>query len=391
MDRRTLRLIACGTTVIAVAFGLARYGYGLLLPEIRESFSASNATLGLIATGGYVAYLIGNVAAAPLAGARGPRVTVVAGGVVGVAGMALLAVASDAVGLAIGIALSGLSGGLVYPPLGDVIAKRVAPERGSRALAIVSSGTGWGVALSVPVAIAAGADWRVAWLVFAAVGAVVTVWSAFALRTPRGTTGSDPDVARVRLSLSWFLCPRAGPLLLGAFVVGTGASVYWTFGADFVAAGSLPGTAGPMLLACVGVASVMGSGAGDLVERLGGRFALRSTAVLLAASFVVLVAGRESWVLVLVSGIAFGAGYNLVLAVQAIWCTRVFAERPSAGLAGMMFTLGIGQIIGPVIAGGVADSLGTETAFVGGALVVGTAMLTLPREEIGTASAAARA
>src|SRR5690349_14706946 len=147
MDRATLRLIACGASVIAVAFGLARYGYGLLLPEIRGSFGVSNAGLGLIATGGHLTYLAATAAAAPLVHARGPRTVVIAGGSVGVAGMLVVGVAASPAVLAAGVALAGLSGGLVYPPLGDVIAQRVTPERRSRALAIVSAGTGWGVAL----------------------------------------------------------------------------------------------------------------------------------------------------------------------------------------------------------------------------------------------------
>jgi predicted MFS family arabinose efflux permease len=85
----------------------------------------------------------------------------------------------------------------------------------------------------------------------------------------------------------------------------------------------------------------------------------------------------------------FGATYNLLLAVQAIWSARVFASRPATGLAAMLFMLGIGQIVGPLLAGVLADGVGLEAAFlVGGALILGCALLP-PREELRTAVASA--
>ncbi|HLT60041.1 MAG TPA: YbfB/YjiJ family MFS transporter, partial [Microlunatus sp.] len=51
-----------GAAMIAVTFGLARYGYGLLLPDMRDELSLSSGAAGLIASGTYAAYLIANLA-----------------------------------------------------------------------------------------------------------------------------------------------------------------------------------------------------------------------------------------------------------------------------------------------------------------------------------------
>ena len=56
--------MAAGIAVIAVTYGLARYGYGLYLPEFRAAFALSPTTSGAIAAGGYAGYC----AAALLAG-----------------------------------------------------------------------------------------------------------------------------------------------------------------------------------------------------------------------------------------------------------------------------------------------------------------------------------
>jgi hypothetical protein len=48
---RARQLVAAGLLAIAVAFGFARYGYGLFVPEFRNAFSLSAEALGFIAAG----------------------------------------------------------------------------------------------------------------------------------------------------------------------------------------------------------------------------------------------------------------------------------------------------------------------------------------------------
>ena len=41
--------------IVGVSFGMARYGYGLLLPDVRKDYGLGPVLLGAIATGSYVA------------------------------------------------------------------------------------------------------------------------------------------------------------------------------------------------------------------------------------------------------------------------------------------------------------------------------------------------
>jgi predicted MFS family arabinose efflux permease len=376
-----IRLIAAGIAMVGTTFGLARYGYGLLLPDIRRSFGLTSAELGLIATGSYVAYLLSSAAMTLLGGRVALRTPVVAGGVAAVGGMAVIAIARSPYVLAVGVLVAGASAALAYPPFSGAVADRLPRKLQGRALSMISSGTGWGVALAVPIALLVNPPWRSAWWTFAAVAAAATVFAGVVLRPRR----RDHDSARQRalppLSWSWFVCPRSGPLLVGAFLVGAGASVYWTFAADFASTG-VGHDAGAVLLGVVGVSSVLGSFAGDVLERVGGRRALRWSAAALAGAMCVLAAWHGSWLGVVLSAAAFGATYNVLLAVQVIWSGRVFAQRPATGLAAMLFMLGLGQIVGPVLAGLLADGAGLPAAFfAGGASIALTALLP-PREEL---------
>jgi predicted MFS family arabinose efflux permease len=383
---KQIRLTVAGIAMVGTTFGLARYGYGLLLPDIRRSFGLSRAELGVIATGSYVAYLLSTAAMTLLGGRVAPRAPVVVGGVAAVGGMALIAIARSPYVLALGVLVAGASAALAYPPFSEAVAARLPRGVQGRALSMISSGTGWGVALAVPIALLAGADWRSAWWTFAAIGVVATLFAAAALRRERAAAdGAERPLPP--LSWSWFLCPRSGPLLVGAFLVGAGASVYWTFAADFASTG-VGHDAGLVLLGVVGVSSVLGSFAGDLLERVGGRRALRWSAAALAGAMCVLASWHDSWVGVVVSAAAFGSTYNLLLAVQAIWSGRVFAQRPATGLAAVLFMLGLGQIAGPALAGLLADGIGLPAAFFAGGTAIALAALLPPREELRAVAAA---
>ncbi|HVI18462.1 MAG TPA: MFS transporter, partial [Gaiellales bacterium] len=238
-----------------------------------------------------------------------------------------------------------------------------------------------------PIALAAGSRWHLAWAVFAGLAVLATAFAAFALGGGRRHRSERRAVPA--LSWSWFVCPRSGPLLMGALLVGVGSSVYWTFGADFVSGGPLHGSAGPVLLAVVGLASILGSFGGDFLQRVGGRRALQLSAVGLALSLGSLAVLHDSWWVVL-SAAAFGTAYNLILAVQAIWSTQVFASRPSTGLAAVLFMLGVGQLVGPPLAGLLADGVGLQAAFWGGGVLIALVSVLSPREELRHAGAERR-
>ena len=379
-----LRLVSAGAACIAVTFGLARYGYGLMLPDLRAALDLDSATLGVIGSGSFAAYLLATASSGLLAARVGARRLVVAGGALAAAGMAIVASAQSGAALAAGIVVAGASSGLVFPPFADAVQQRLPAERRPRALAIISSGTGWGVLVSVPIALAAGADWRLAWVAFAVLALVATLWAAVALR---GTTASTPEAVD-RLRPSWFVCPRSGPLLAGAFLIGLGSSVYWTFAVDLVAQeGGVAPSAARLVLALVGAASLVGGVSGELVERLGARATFIAGSLALTASLALIAAAPGAWVAVVPSAILFGAAYNVLLAVDAIWSARVYAGRPATGLAAVMFTLAVGLLLGPAGAGAMAASAGLPAAFFAGAAVVAVIMLLTPAEDLAVSSA----
>ena len=375
-----LALASAGIGVIAMSFGMARYGFGLLAPDIRASFGLTSGALGLLAAASYIAYLAATVTAGVLSAHLGARAIVGAGGACAIAGMTLAGLAQSPTALFAGLLVAGASAGLVFPPFSDIVAHRFPGSQSGRILSAISSGTGWGVALAAPVALLAGADWRLAWLLFAMIAAAATAWALVVLPGRGEAGGPAGDVV---LRPSWFVCPRSGPLLLGGLLVGLASSVFWTFSVDhLVTDGGLSTTHSRIFLAVVGVASVGGSLGGDAVRRLGGRATFVLALAVEAAALLLLGLAPAHAGVPVVAAVMFGAAYNVVVAVQVIWSGRVYSARPSAGLAATVAMNALGLLLGPPLLGAVADQTGFGAVFAAaGLLLLATAALA-PREPL---------
>jgi predicted MFS family arabinose efflux permease len=377
---RPVALASAGIGVVAVTFGMARYGFGLLAPDIRTDFGLSSAALGLLAAASYVAYLATSVTAGALSARLGARPIVGAGGACAVAGMTLAGLAGSPPVLFAALLVAGASAGLVLPPFSDVVARRLPAGLRGRVLSAISSGTGWGVALAAPVALLAGADWRAAWLLFALIAAAATSWALVVL-PHREASGDSPGV--LLPSLRWFVCPRSGPLLGAALVVGLASSVVWTFAVDHLATdGGLSSTQSRIFLGVVGVASVGGTVAGDAVRFFGGRATFILAVVMEAAAVLVLGLAPAHVGAALAAAVLFGASYNLVAAVQVIWSGYVFGDRPSAGLAAVAGLNALGLLVGPPIFGVLGDVTGFATVFAAGAVLLLASAVLAPRERL---------
>ena len=366
-----LRTVLPGTAMIAVSFGLARYGYGLLLPEMRADLGLDAGTAGLIASGTYLSYLVANVAAVVVADRWGPRAAIGAAGLFATTGMAIMAAADAAWLLAAGVLLAGAASGLAYPPYAALVAQRVPEQRRDLVWSVISSGTGWGVAVAGPLAIVAGDHWRTAWLVFVvlAVGAGATA----VLLAPR-RLDSDRS-ARPQLSWTWFVCPRSRPLLISAVLVGTGSAVWWSFSVDALRTAGLSANWANAVFAVCGVAGVFASVSGAVFQRVGLRRGYLAGALLLAISLGLLALTGAVAIGAFTAAVLFGVCYNGVIVAHGIWSSRVFSDHPAAGLAAVNTALTVGTLAGPTLAGVGVTVAGYPTMLAAAAVVL---LLALP-------------
>jgi predicted MFS family arabinose efflux permease len=351
--------------MIAVTYGLARFAYGLFLPELREAFDLSASMLGLIGSGSYTGYCVAIVVSSIFAARVGPRFMVVTTGTVAVAGMALVAAAPTAWVLAAGVLIAGSSSGLASPPMGDAVAKAIVQDKQDRANALINSGTSVGVALSGPAALAAADQWRAAWAAFAAIGLAVLAWNAAIMpgKTREGSSLTD-GAGAPRLSPRWLVGPRSLSLFATAVGLGLASAAYWTFSRELVVqTGALGQVGSTAFWVVVGVAGLAGGAAGDLVTRLGLTWALRSSLLAMAVAIGLLAVAPDTPAAVYGSAALFGSTYIMLTGIVLVWAVAVFPERPSAGLGAAFLLIAVGQVLGSPLAGALGDATSLETTF----------------------------
>jgi predicted MFS family arabinose efflux permease len=337
VDRQTTGVGIGGAAVVGVAFGMARYAYGLTLPDVRSEFGLSEVVLGLIASGTFAGYLVGLVSVPWLSARRGPRAPTNVGNVCALVGAATVAVAPSPWILAAGAVLSGSAAGWVWAPYSDIVTE-VAPRRHQRTLlAAITTGTSVGlVALALLALVGTLVSWRLTWAGIALAAAVAAVVNLRAVPRVRAQTQErrDPDRSPWDRAM---LAPLGYAVLYFAAI-----TVYFTYASDAVRDGGLPRWAVPLLFAVVGAGGLVGLRTGRMAGAVGSPAVGVGSVWVVGSALVLLGLGRTSLLLTLLSALLLGAGFMVGSSLLAIWTAQVVPDRPGDG-----FTLAL--VVGAVI------------------------------------------
>ena len=345
---------------IGVDIGLARLGYGLLLPAIRADLGGSYGTYGLIGALHLTGYLGGTLTAPPLLRerARIPRIIAVAHVVVAFA-VAASAAAAGTLSLLIARVAIGFASGVGVAAVVTEMLERVAVGRRGLASGIAWGGAGLALVVSAPAGAWALGDpsrWRIA-TALCVLPAVAIAGLALRLEppepvTPSGSAGDTPfrwrDLLRARNA--FFVAAYAS--------FGIAYIAYATFAVAAFTARGVPPPVVTAVWSALGLASVAGALA--VVPVLGGRGARFSLVLPLAAG--ALGCWISSWTVAaapVAGAICVGIGLSATPAVASAFA-RMRSDAATAAVAFTAVTtvFGVGQLIGPLAAGVVADRVG---------------------------------
>jgi predicted MFS family arabinose efflux permease len=356
------RLVAAGLAVIAVTYGLARYGYGLYLPEFRDTFGLSTGVAGIVAAGSYAGYCAAALLAGRLVGGGRARATLWVAGGSAALGCLLVAAAWNGAVLAVGALIAGSGAGAATPALVAAVASTVPAEGEKRAQGVVNSGTGAGVVAGGLLVLAAPDAWRWSWVGFAVLAVAVTSWAD---RTAHWVAGPRPPAAAAPGGPGGAgLVRRLGRPLLAAGLAGAGCAAVWTFGRDLMAdQGGLPDRVTGLLWCVLGGAGLLGGISGVLVGRVGLRAAWIAAVVVTAGGTALLATRPGDPVCAALALACFGGAFVALSGVLLAWgAEREPAAAPAA--AGVLFIgLTVGQAAGAVLLGAVAGAVSAAIAF----------------------------
>jgi predicted MFS family arabinose efflux permease len=360
LNRRSpVSLAVAGSASVAVGFGFARYGFGLFVPAFRMEFGLDTQTIGTIGSGAYAVYLVSLLGCGVLSARWGPRLPVVMGTTLAFIGLTLVALASTAEMLVVGILLSAASSGWVWAPFADAVARRVSPSQRARVLAVIGTGTTFGLIVAGSLA-PLGSDrpmaWRLVWAAFALAAALAT--AASVLVVPGGREGKK-NHSRTRFRPT----RKALPLIGHGMLCGAVTSGYFTFAIDLVREHGLGARWSSLLWLLLGVGGISGVATGEAARAVGLRRTLGICVVLLAVSIAALAAFPSSPTIASAAGLGFGFAFMPMAAVLALWNQKLHPQHPTSGLTLVLGSLGVGSMVGPLVVGAAANSYGLRAVF----------------------------
>jgi predicted MFS family arabinose efflux permease len=341
----------------AVALGLARFAYALLLPPMRADLGWSFADAGTMNTANAAGYLVGAILAAPIGKRLGDkRVFAIS--------LLLTALTVGASGLTANLMFllvlrlaAGFTGALAFVSGAGLTSAAAAGGSKSRAptlLGVYFAGAGIGItasALSVPPLLGT-IGWRGGWLVLGALGLAATGFGALALRrTPEPSYASEGEARG-----GW--SPRFMTAKLLAYgLFGAGYIAYATFiiaylrSAEGFSGAGITGFWSVFGLSSVAAAFVWGR----ILARLKGGWGT-------AATLSIVTIGTATPLLwsapagAYLSALLFGGSFLAVLAAVTSFARRAVEPHAlTAAIATLTVAFGIGQCIGPVLSGALSD------------------------------------
>ncbi|BAN96496.1 hypothetical protein E05_17300 [Plautia stali symbiont] len=94
--KASLRLTLSGFMLIAVTYGLARFAWGMMMPQVAQQISFSPRASGMLAACSYLAYCLATPGATLLLARWGVRSTAMLAALTAMLGLLLMAAAGNA-------------------------------------------------------------------------------------------------------------------------------------------------------------------------------------------------------------------------------------------------------------------------------------------------------
>ena len=385
--------LASGILALVVAMGIGRFVYTPILPAMQATFGLSNGMSGALASSNYLGYLFGAILAAAVPSASRQTLLLRVSLIVVVLTTCFVAFTTEfwmwmAVRFVAGVASAGV---FVFAS-GAILAVLASMDK-QHLSGWLYSGVGAGIAISGVLVLALNkvlpmgyvAGWRADWIGVALLATVLLIpcWAWL--------PGSENEAARPGA------CPENIPLggrrgvfftyllLLSAayFLEGTGYIVSGTFLVKII--GELPGLGGFGTSAwiLVGLAAIPSTVLWAwAASRLGFVGTLVVAYIVQAIGVVLPVLSGTVWAAA-ISAILFGGTFMGIVALTITYAREVVPSQQAARAIGILTAaFGVGQVVGPVMATGLASGpndfgaslvAASSALFVGGLLMLAVA------------------
>jgi MFS family permease len=365
-----------GTLVIFSCLGLGRFALGMLLPAMGVSLSLDYAEMGFISTGNFIGYFLAVLFCAPIARKIGARATIALSLFLVGASMILVSRAEGFIAVLLLYILTGMGSGGANVPMMGLISHWFSRKARGKSAGFIVIGSGFAIVFSgafVPaINQAFGVEgWRISWMTLGAISLAVAATAALLLRNKPDefglrAVGAEAIDANAPAKLAIPFDPQAHRRILAHlggiyFFFGYTYVIYATFiVTTLVKERGFPEATAGQFWSWVGLLSLFsGPVFGMISDKLGRKTGLISVFILHGASYLLVALPLPTPFLYLSIGLFGFAAWSIPGIMAAAVGDYMGPERAVSGFGAITLFFGAGQIVGPALAGMLAETQGS--------------------------------
>jgi len=369
--KRTVLLVAlCGI----VSHSLGRSTLPVLVPAIQNDLNLSHTQAGLLSSVGFLGYMAGVAVVTTISGRVEPSRLLISGLLVAIAGFMALAWSPTFLVTAGGLLLTGLGGAGIWMSAPVIATGATDPAYRGMVMGLLSSTMGLGIiaaSQSTRLVRQVTADeeaWRPVW----AGAAIFTIVLLLATLISLGRTETEATEGGISLKLLRTV-PRWQPLIVGYMLFGIVVSSFPLFLGVILEENGMSRSHVSNIYSAFGISAVLAAVTlGRLSDHVGRRAVLLGAMGVMFGASLLVLSKAEPWATL--AAAAFG-GASFAFPVLIVTHLRDYlADRAfSNALGALTLFYGLALMVGPFVAGQVADSgLGLDAVFL---MLAGTAVL----------------
>jgi len=374
---RPIALAIGGSIALASAMGIGRFAYTPILPEMVAALHLSASQAGLIASANFAGYLIGALVAAASVFAPRRRDWMLGALLVSALTTGAMAAGSSLTLFLLLRFLGGFASAFALVFTSSLVLDRLAETGRGHLAGHQFAGVGAGIAISAVLVAQLAAHrvaWQWQWLACAALSVLALAAVAFLIppRPPTAASSGGSNGATLGGALS--------TLIIAYGLFGFGYVITATFLVAIVRGSPEIRYLEPVIWIGFGLSAIPSVVVWSALSRVIGTFKTFALACLVEGFGVAASVLIVSTTGVLLATLCLGGTFIAITALGLVGARRLSVADPRRVLALMTVAFGLGQIVGPVLAGALVERSGGYTlpSLIAAATLVVAALLTAP-------------
>jgi len=355
MSKQTFEYLIGGIFALVIAMGIGRFSYTVILPYMQETFAFSRATAGFLATSNYLGYLVGALVAGrlQLADKRIPFLQIAL--VMSILTTAFMGFTDTIMVWYVLRFLSGVMSAFIFVVAASLVLDQLARKGKAHLSGLFYSGVGMGIALSAIIVspIHAIFNWNGTWIALALFCIILFIFIIIFIKpvTPsaqqKGSTAKASPKAPPAIWMKWLIIAYSleglGYIVTGTFIVSI-AEESTSFHGDAA-----------FVWFVVGVAAIPSCIVWSKLAQRYGYVRTLLISMLFQGLGIVLPAFATNTITLYISAFIFGATFMGITTVATTLARQISPVNSHQILGYLTAGYALGQMIGPSLAGALAN------------------------------------